>query len=326
MIDSNNRCTSVRANNFLQNFFGVNIFEEPNNFWNYEGRYDGKNERYIFVSNELKDRFFKKCKAIVFKSGATNFLWDPIPYDEFIPYQIALKIERDLLGNVNMSLSQCLQKYEMTSSTSYFQIMYGEYTINIDFGFERKDIKLVLWTPSKEKEIIMMAREQYPDKILVDPNAPISKENFLRNFFGVDIFNSPDKSWEYLGFKDGDTPHYAFYRKGLYNDLFDSCYILAVKNGGTLFSWGNISNKDAKVIIVAKRIHQNLLGDDLSLAACFKKYEDAYLNNKSIEIAYEDMKITIKVDSPDEFHLVLWTNLDKTEMINKLLTDDTNNV
>ena len=58
MIDSNiNTNTSVRANNFLQNFFGINIFAEPNDFWNYEGRYDAKNERYIFVRNELKDNF-----------------------------------------------------------------------------------------------------------------------------------------------------------------------------------------------------------------------------------------------------------------------------
>jgi hypothetical protein len=324
MIDSNiNTSTSVRANEFLQNFFGVNIFAEPNDFWHYEGRYDGKNERYIFINNDLKDNLFKKCKAIVFKSGATTFLWEPIPYDEFIPYQIALKIERDLLGNVNMTLSQCLQKYEIKSSTSSFQIKYGEYTINIDFGFDKKEIGLVLWTRLAKNELANKVYELYPDKTLIDPNDPISKENFLRNFFGVDIINSPDKSWEYLGFKDGETPHFAFYRKGLDNDLFNSCYILAVKNGGTLFSWENISTKDAKVIIVAKRIHQNLFGEDLSLAAYFRKYEDAYFNNKSIEIVHENMKITIKVDSPDEFHLVLWTNLDKTEMINKLLTNDT---
>lgn len=128
MIDSNiNTCISVRANNFLQNFFGVNIFAEPNNFWNYEGRYGGKNERYIFVSKDLKDNLFKKCKAIVFKSGATTFLWDPIPYDEFVPYKIALTIERELLGNVNMTLSQCIQKFEMTSSTHRFMIEHGVY-------------------------------------------------------------------------------------------------------------------------------------------------------------------------------------------------------
>ena len=38
---------------------------------------------------------------------------------------------------------------------------------------------------------------------------------------------------------------------------------------------------------------------------------------------YEDMKITIKVDSLDEFHLVVWTQLDKTDMVNKLIKDIT---
>lgn len=308
---------------FLQNFFGVNIYKAPCKYWDYEGRYEGKNERYVFVSDELKDIFFKKCKAIVFKNGATTFLWEPIPYDEFIPYQIALKIERELLGNNDMTLSQCVQKYEMRSSTSSFKIKHGEFNISIDFGFDKKEIRLVLWTRLTKDELIYRVREQYPNKILIDPNDPIPKEIFFRNFFGVDILNSPDRSWEYLGFTDDETPHYSFYRKGLDNDLFDSCYILAVKDGGTLFSWGSISTKNANVIIVAKRIHQNLFGEDLSLAEYFTKYEDEYFNHKSIDIVYEDMKITIKVDSLDEFHLVVWTQIDKTDMINKLLKDIT---
>lgn len=329
LLTSDYKDDIIPKEEFLKNFFGVNILDEPDDSWEYEGMFDGRNRHNIYVKNELKDKFFNKCKILAFEGGGSNILWQPIPYDPAIPYQIALMIEHNLLGNTNMTFDQCVNKYEDTPSTSSIDLKDEDYNISINFGFDRKEITMTLWTQINKDVIIKKSRELYPERIIEDPNRAhlMPKEQFLSNFFGVDLMNAPDGNWAYHGFVDDDNPHHVFTCDTLNDEFFRSCVLLAVVNGGTLFSWGAIPDGDLDFLKVAGRIHQNLLGEeDFNIGDAITMYMDVILSKQdSIEINYEDYKICINLNRADgTFDMTLWTISDKTEMINKLLEQRTN--
>lgn len=303
--------------------FGVDINSEPNGQWDYEGMFDGKNKHYIFVKSSLQDEFFNECKVLAFEGGGANFLWQPIPYDALTPYKIALRIEHEIKGNRNLTLEQCIEQYKDSPSSSSIDIESGDLKFSINYGFEKENITMTLWTSINKDEMIKKAKEEHPDRIIADPDKAedISKEDFLANFFGVDIYNAPDRTWTYQGFVNDSNPHHVLTNNNLNDDTFSTCVLLSLTNGGCLFSWSGAPMGELNYMKVACRIHQNLLGEkDCCLADCLTKYLDVILGTQNaIEITDGDMKITIELNNAEgTFSMYLWTMMDKTELINKL--------
>ncbi len=209
---------NITKDEILRNICGVDIYNEPNESWKYEGMFDGiRNKHYIFTKDNLKDNYFRSCKVLAFDGGGSNYLWQPIPYAPAIPHQLALFIERNLKGNTNMTLSQCEEKYEMGTSSSSFDIDVDDLKFSINFGFDRKEISMTLWTNLNKDTIINKSREEHPDLIIEDPETKgdLSREEFLHNFFGVDLLNAPDRSWKYYGIRGDDNPHHILVKDDL---------------------------------------------------------------------------------------------------------------
>jgi len=135
-----------KENDFLNNFFGVDIFNEPNESWEYEGKFEGTGKGYYFIKKGLNNEFFTECKIIAFENGGSNFLWQPILYNENTLFSIVLTIERYLMGNVNMTYDQCVLKYQDRQDLSSIDMEYGDYKICINYGFDKNEIRLTLWT------------------------------------------------------------------------------------------------------------------------------------------------------------------------------------
>ncbi|MBQ9285941.1 MAG: hypothetical protein IJ209_06660 [Bacteroidaceae bacterium] len=305
---------------FLSDFFGVNVLREPNEEWTFEGIHP-INKYYKFSSDRLQDTFFNSCNVIAFKDGGANFLWQPVPYTMNNALQIAFLIERNLFCQTDMTYEDCVSKHrEHLQSYNSIDFKDDEYNISISHDTSEDTMTLTLWTNLNKNEIIGKADEKAPEKYLPRKKGEeelIPRDQFLADFFGVDLYGAPDESWTFEGYKGDTRPHYVF-SKNINDPIFHHCELSAFTKGGSTFSWVGLKSEALEAFSVASIIERNLREDEtLTPAVCLSKYIEVVLGNTdTIDIHIDDMNFQIINDNNmGLIRLIASTNINKDEVV-----------
>ena len=316
----------VSREEFLKSFLGIDLTSEPDEKWTFEGIHP-VSKYYKFRSDKLQDSPFKSCEVLAFKDGGANFLWQPVLFNMKKALNIAWQIERNLYGHHDMTYEDCVAKYKdklLTVNSIDLRNEDEEYPASISYNTETDEMSMTLWTPINKNEIINKVDKTEPEKYLPRGEGEeelIPKEQFLANFFGVDLYNVPDGNWTFEGYDTTTKPRYIF-KKNIDDPIFHLCELSAYPKGGSSFTWIGLKSESLETFKVASIIKRNLLEDETIVpAVCLTEYIDYVLGNADkIEIEIEDFSFQIFEDnSRGVVCLIMQTNINKDELIKRFV-------
>lgn len=312
--------TSTKLN--FRDFFGIDLTTSPNSEWiedDYEFNTEGdKIRNFHYYGIDSDEWYFSDCRAKVIGNGGTNFFFEK-EFDIEEAMDIVFLIERDLVHNGNYDYQKCIRKYrdKLDSIVPMLTWEFGDKSVMFDRDAITGDMQVSIWTPFHNSDFLG------EDDTNVSENSVDNKEEefekiSIKNFFGIDLEQSPNEKWNYVGeANDEKTFEYLGIDKEKY--VFKSCVASINEDGGTDFYFAldyKMDDAQKVVFMLEQAFGKNGIH---SLAECNSYYISRIHDSRSlIEWKYKNCEITyIYMQDGGTINVVVKTPFYNSEFLDK---------
>lgn len=171
----------------INNFFGIDLENMPNHISIYKGssyNTSGAKVRDYFhaINPDCENHYFHSLVVKVIGDSATNFIFDPIPYNHDNAVDIAFVIERDLFNNGNLNYMDYLTKEGNKLSGIYSRIEWKIDKATIELSRDDSEMSLTVWSHFYHEIDSSKGNDIIPN------DAHVAEDGIIEYNFGSDFY------------------------------------------------------------------------------------------------------------------------------------------